>query len=634
MNKQTYSKKNSILAKIADSILVGTFRIINRYIDWHRLPKWLGVANLAALRVELRKNNLHDTDGDLTQPKPGCPFHEMPAALKMRTANGTQNDLHYPAMGCRGSRFGRNVPRELTAPDISRLLTPDPLLISQKLMARDKFIPATSLNLLAAAWIQFQVHDWFAHENEELDAGKDFRLPKSGDWKPNEMVIPKTMPDPDVITEMDTNYPAYRNKNPQWWDGSQIYGESEEETRNLRTDPDTKKICPSGRLYISEQGFLPCDPITGGTISGFTSNWWLGLEILHTLFVKEHNAICDDLKSSVPELTDDAIFEKARLINCAIMAKIHTVEWTPGILGHPSIKPALDINWMGVLGHWFGERIARRIATFLPNGFAKEILTGSPLSETDHNGAPFCLTEEFNTVYRLHPLIPDSMEIRRHQTHDEIKSYSLPDISFDKARVPFKDGAAMDDVIYSFGTAHPGAITIKNYPNFLRELQLPPDAKTGQVQLLDLAAVDILRDRERGVPRYNEFRRQLHKKPVTSWEELAGVRPELANELKAIYKGDLESVDALVGMFCEPLPAGFGFSDTAFRVFILMASRRLKSDRFFTSDYTQDVYTEAGLEWIRSTGMQEVILRHYPNLQPAFSGVKNPFAPWRVVANT
>ena len=28
------------------------------------------------------------------------------------------------------------------------------------------------------------------------------------------------------------------------------------------------------------------------------------------------------------------------------------------------------------------------------------------------------------------------------------------------------------------------------------------------------AAVDILRDRERGVPRYNEFLRQLRKKPV------------------------------------------------------------------------------------------------------------------------
>jgi Animal haem peroxidase len=45
---------------------------------------------------------------------------------------------------------------------------------------------------------------------------------------------------------------------------------------------------------------------------------------------------------------------------------------------------------------------------------------------------------------------------------------------------------------------------------------------------------------------------------------------------------DKDKVDLQVGMYAEPLPPGFGFSDTAFRAFILMASRRLKSDRFFT----------------------------------------------------
>ena len=54
----------------------------------------------------------------------------------------------------------------------------------------------------------------------------------------------------------------------------------------------------------------------------------------------------------------------------------------------------------------------------------------------------------------------------------------------------------------------------------------------------------------------------------------------------------------MVGLYAEPLPQGFGFSDTAFRVFILMASRRLKSDRFFTRDYRPEVYTPAGLDWI------------------------------------
>ena len=188
----------------------------------------------------------------------------------------------------------------------------------------------------------------------------------------------------------------------------------------------------------------------------------------------------------------------------------------------------------------------------------------------------------------------------------------------------------MEDAIYSFGTSNPGAITIKNFPNFLRELKIPKDPPDRAVdQIIDLAAVDILRDRERGVPRYNEFRRQLHKEPVKDWNELAGGDRQLAEDLETVYDGKLEDVDTMVGMFCEPLPKGFGFSDTAFRIFILMASRRLKSDRFFTSDYREDIYTKSGLEWIRRTGMKEVILRHYPKLSFAFEGVRNPFAPWQ-----
>ena len=70
----------------------------------------------------------------------------------------------------------------------------------------------------------------------------------------------------------------------------------------------------------------------------------------------------------------------------------------------------------------------------------------------------------------------------------------------------------------------------------------------------------------------------------------------------------------MVGLYAEPLPKGFGFSDTAFRVFILMASRRLKSDRFFTSDYNAEIYTQAGLDWIDETTMIDVLLRHYPEL--------------------
>jgi hypothetical protein len=86
----------------------------------------------------------------------------------------------------------------------------------------------------------------------------------------------------------------------------------------------------------------------------------------------------------------------------------------------------------------------------------------------------------------------------------------------------------------------------------------------------------------------------------------------------------------MIGMFAEPKPMGFGFSDTAFRVFILMASRRLKSDRFFTKDFTPEVYTPLGMAWINNTSMTDVLLRHYPALRPAMRGLdgSNAFVPW------
>jgi hypothetical protein len=145
--------------------------------------------------------------------------------------------------------------------------------------------------------------------------------------------------------------------------------------------------------------------------------------------------------------------------------------------------------------------------------------------------------------------------------------------------------------------------------------------------LNDLAAVDILRSRERGVPRYNEFRRLVHKPALTSFEQLTD-NPEWVEQIRSVYDGDLERVDLQVGLYAETPPAGFGFSDTAFRIFILMASRRLNSDRFFTTDFTPEVYTPLGMRWIEDNGFASVLLRHFPDLRPSLLAGRNPFAPW------
>jgi hypothetical protein len=78
----------------------------------------------------------------------------------------------------------------------------------------------------------------------------------------------------------------------------------------------------------------------------------------------------------------------------------------------------------------------------------------------------------------------------------------------------------------------------------------------------------------------------------------------------------------------EDLPEGFAFSDTAFRIFILMASRRLNSDRFFTDSFTDEVYTPEGMTWITDNTMRSVLARHCPDLAPTVTKLPNAFGIW------
>jgi hypothetical protein len=108
----------------------------------------------------------------------------------------------------------------------------------------------------------------------------------------------------------------------------------------------------------------------------------------------------------------------------------------------------------------------------------------------------------------------------------------------------------------------------------------------------------------------------------------------VGEEIRRVYDGDIERVDLMVGMFAEPRPAGFAFSDTAFRIFILMASRRLNSDRFLSRDFTPEVYTPLGIDWVQNNSMIDVLLRHYPELRPSLRGSTNGFQPWTTVGPT
>ena len=363
---------------------------------------------------------------------------------------------------------------------------------------------------------------------------------------------------------------------------------------------------------MGDDGLLPVNE-AGVDKTGVTGNYWLGLSALHTLFVHEHNAIADMFTSKHPDWSDDRLFNQARLVNAALMAKIHTIEWTPAILPHPTTVAAMNANWYGLFG-------SKRMAKLLRRFSRSDVFIGIPGSRVDHHGAPYTLTEEFVSVYRLHPLIPDEIVVRSRANHEVTATPTLIEASEAGSRALMQNHG-LEDVLYSFGVAHPGMLQLGNFPNTLRTLTRPDGWK------LDLAAVDVMRDRERGVPRYNQFRELIRMPKVSSFEELVGGDPELAAKVSALYQG-VDDVDLMVGLYAEPLLEGFGFSETAFRIFVLMASRRLKSDRFFTDDYRPEVYTPEGIRWVEDTGMRDVVLRHAPSLSPALAGVQNAFAPW------
>jgi len=112
---------------------------------------------------------------------------------------------------------------------------------------------------------------------------------------------------------------------------------------------------------------------------------------------------------------------------------------------------------------------------------------------------------------------------------------------------------------------------------------------------------------------------------------------------------NVEDLDAVVGWLAETTrPHGFAISETQFVVFILNASRRLYSDRFFTSSFRPAFYSTLGVDWVNNNGptrmvedreinghddlpvspLKRVLLRTIPELEPELKHVVDAFDPW------
>lgn len=656
---------------------------------------------------------------------------------------------------------------------------------------------APFFNVLAAYWIQFMTHDWFYHLREGRNSGTRMSVGCTTQMVDNKEVAltpdqvkklgcrPSDHTDTILIAEHEPA-PVFEYQNKQylaraprttqntvtaWWDASQIYGFDELSIQRVKRDPkDTARLLmrPRGNHAGTgeTQGYMPVfapeDPINpawkGQEATAFGDAWTVGLSFYHNTFIREHNLFVDsfrDRAAATPksdsglrnpdkpeeiitneQVTNEELFQIARMVVAAEIAKIHTIEWTTQLLYDEPMFMGMNANWNGLLevdnplGTVLEKVVVNQLASSNDVTKANQLYSvfasgagifglGSHRYEDhagflgyipddkdiwsitnpehvnggiNHFGSPFNFPEEFTTVYRLHPLLPDVLEFREWNAPDTI-SKKVPIINTfrAKATVAMTEGG-LGSWALSMGRQRLGALTLQNHPQFLQNIEM--SHTPGVTEKIDLAALDLIRDRERGIPRFNEFRRQYGLTYLKSFDDFIDQRVAVGSDarkeqqrmvelLREVYGqhvcdaskvisnaqlntdgseindclghpdgtlvDNIEDLDTVVGWLSEyTRPHGFAISETQFHVFILNASRRLFSDRFFTSSFRPEFYSHLGVEWVTNNGpdgkqmetepynghvvevspMKRILLRTVPELASELVGVMNVFDPW------
>jgi Animal haem peroxidase len=663
---------------------------------------------------------------------------------------------------------------------------------------------APFFNVLAAFWIQFMTHDWFSHTDEGRNAprleaaGCTSELAKKLGCREGDRLEPSLYAQTTPPGTFEHAGQKLLKRAPEttdnlvtaWWDASQIYGYNKRSEKRVQRDPkDPAKLlmvnrylpllpaCPS---YTED---CPVQPQWHGQeAAAFPDNWNIGTSFYHNLFSREHNYIVDKFREQqkqtpyadsglrdpdnpekvivYKDVDDERVYELARLVVAAEIAKIHTIEWTTQLLYDEPLYDAMNSNWYGLfnlkedrvsmaLRHilhedknflsrisstvagWFSQspdpRKANSLYSVLASG-AGIVGLGSRKPEgilwwqhdgwdlknleedvnggVNHFGSPFNFPEEFTSVYRLHDLVPDLIEYREKEHPNEIalKIPVFATIRGEATEQMHKRGLA--NWALSMGRQRLGLLYLQNAPMFLQNLPMPHLGS--ETKKLDIVALDIIRDRERGIPRFNEFRRQIGLKTLTGFDDFVDQhlskdnparkqQEENIRRLREIYGthtcdaakiistvqrnddgsfindclghpngsvvDNIEDVDNVVGMLSEyTRPHGFAISETQFHIFIINASRRLFSDRFFTSSFRPEFYSRLGYDWVMNNGplaecpypvttqadgskaclepekvnghimavspLKRLLMRNIPKLKDELMPVKNAFDPW------
>ncbi|XP_061460712.1 myeloperoxidase-like [Rhineura floridana] len=312
-------------------------------------------------------------------------------------------------------------------------------------------------------------------------------------------------------------------------DASMVYGSEDPLAKSLRNQSNSLGLMALNQNFTDAGlGFLPFEnnsnslclhtnrtaniPCFKAGDKRVTEN--LGLTAIHTMFVREHNRLATELKKLNPHWGGEKVYQEARKINGAIHQVITFRDYLPLLLGN-------EMNKQLPLYNGYSDSEDPTIA----NVFSMAFRFG-------HSSIPpFVpqLDENFK------PLFPHS-SLLLHLTF--CASW----------RIVMEGG--IDPLIRGFLVDH--SKLMKQSQMMVEELQ---ERLFEQVEIigLDLAALNLQRGRDHGLPGYNAWRRFCGLSEPQDEAELAVVlgNPELAKKFLDLY-GTPDNIDIWIGAMAEP----------------------------------------------------------------------------------
>jgi hypothetical protein len=140
-------------------------------------------------------------------------------------------------------------------------------------------------------------------------------IPKCDQWFDKTCTGTQTIPMKRSAFDPNQAVRSQINLNTAWLDGGPIYGSSLSTSNSLRS-------FSKGKLLTSDGNLLPKDS-SGNFVAGDArANENIGLTSLHTIFMREHNRLCDVIYAKNSSLTDEQIFQMARNYVIALVQRI------------------------------------------------------------------------------------------------------------------------------------------------------------------------------------------------------------------------------------------------------------------------------------------------------------------------